>query len=504
MRMPNPTRVLVFLSWLWCGTVSQAFALTEYTEHGAPTNFEQYNLELINRGRLDPTAEAARYGIALNEGLPAGTISTAPKPPLAMNQILISTARAHSQDMNTRNYFDHNTLGTGTTPFQRMTNAGYIWNYAGENIAWSSSNAGPSKAMVDSFHQLFFVDAGIPGRGHRLNLMDPNFKEVGLGFGWGTSGTYETEDFGRRSTPQIFLAGVVYNDANTNNFYDPGEGLGTVTLSLSQGTLFAKTGAAGGYAVPLTGLTGSLTVTASGGALSGSIVKTITLNGSSMKLDFKSSEATNQAPTVATAASATPSPATGTTTALSALGADDGGAAALTYTWATTGSPPAAVTFSANGTNAAKNSTATFTKAGAYTFQVTIRDAPGLTVTSSISVTVNQTVTTITVAPPSARVRMSSTRQFAATASDQFGNVLSSQPAFGWTVSGGGSINTAGLFTAGTATGGPFTVTASAAGKSGTASILVIGIASDFNTDRKADILLRHPSSGEVILWLME
>ena len=46
------------------------------------------------------------------------------------------------------------------------------------------------------------------------------------------------------------------------------------------------------------------------------------------------------------------------------LGADDSGEPNLTYTWATTGTPPAAVTFCANGTNAAKTSTATFTKAG--------------------------------------------------------------------------------------------------------------------------------------------
>ncbi|HSH92865.1 MAG TPA: hypothetical protein VK968_01830, partial [Roseimicrobium sp.] len=45
----------------------------------------------------------------------------------------------------------------------------------------------------------------------------------------------------------------------------------------------------------------------------------------------------NQTPTVATVASATPSVVTGTTTALSALGADDGGEANLVYTWATTG-----------------------------------------------------------------------------------------------------------------------------------------------------------------------
>ena len=31
---------------------------------------EQLMLELINRARMDPNAEAARYGIALNEGKP--------------------------------------------------------------------------------------------------------------------------------------------------------------------------------------------------------------------------------------------------------------------------------------------------------------------------------------------------------------------------------------------------------------------------------------------------
>src|SRR5437016_2552832 len=51
-----------------------------------PTNLEQYLVELVNRARADPPAEAARYGIALNEGVPAAdTISTAPKQPLAIN-----------------------------------------------------------------------------------------------------------------------------------------------------------------------------------------------------------------------------------------------------------------------------------------------------------------------------------------------------------------------------------------------------------------------------------
>ena len=40
--------------------------------------------------------------------------------------------------------------------------------------------------------------------------------------------------------------------------------------------------------------------------------------------------------------------------------ADDAGESGLIYTWATLGNPPAPVTFSANGTNASKNTTVTF------------------------------------------------------------------------------------------------------------------------------------------------
>ena len=45
----------------------------------ANTPQEQLMLELINRARMDPAGEAARQGISLNQGLAAGTISTAPE-----------------------------------------------------------------------------------------------------------------------------------------------------------------------------------------------------------------------------------------------------------------------------------------------------------------------------------------------------------------------------------------------------------------------------------------
>ena len=134
---------------------------------------------------------------------------------------------------------------------------------------------------------------------------------------------------------------------------------------------------------------------------------------------------------------------------MSVLGADDGGEPNLTYTWVPIGTPPAPVRFSVNATHGAKNTTATFAQAGNYDFQVTITDAGGFSTTSSVAVTVAQTLTAITVTPGTASLYENGTQQFAATAYDQFGNALASQPSFTWAVTSGvGSINAAGVYTA--------------------------------------------------------
>ena len=77
-------------------------------------------------------------------------------------------------------------------------------------------------------------------------------------------------------------------------------------------------------------------------------------------------------------------------TTLSVTAADDGGEAALTYAWKVAAKPPGAAdpVFVANGTNEAKRTTATFSAAGEYEFEVTVKDAWGLAVTSSVRVTV--------------------------------------------------------------------------------------------------------------------
>jgi len=177
-------------------------------------------------------------------------------------------------------------------------------------------------------------------------------------------------------------------------------------------------------------------------------------------------------PTVAVAASANPNLVTGTITSLSVLGADDGGEANLSYTWSTTGTPPAPVSFSANGTNAAKITKATFSKAGSYTLRARITDTSGLSITSNdVTVTVQQMLKSVRVSPNTATIYTGGTQQFNATAYDQFNSAMVS--AFTWTVtSGGGTVSSTGLFVAPSAAG-TSVVTASSAGVSDSAAVTI-------------------------------
>ena len=98
-------------------------------------------------------------------------------------------------------------------------------------------------------------------------------------------------------------------------------------------------------------------------------------------------------PAIQIPASATPATVSqGATTQLSVLGTDASGESVLTYTWQTTGTPPGTVTFTVNGTNAAKHTAATFSAPGTYNLLVTAADPSGGTVTSSVSVVVTAAV----------------------------------------------------------------------------------------------------------------
>jgi hypothetical protein len=274
-------------------------------DSGSPTADEQLVLEYINRARADPITEGQRLGIDIREGL-SNPSYVDPRPPLAMNPILLDIAEAHSQNMYSQNYFSH-TDPNGQTPFDRMTNAGYNYVRAGENMAAGTST--PATELED----LMMIDSGNPGRPHRVNLLDlinPYpcdyapcvYYEVGIGYYAGTvpnsiAADFITEDFGATGSGP-FLLGVVYNDRNQNNFYDVGEGIAGVTITTSSGGYYAVSSSSGGYAIPI-GTSGTITVTASGSGF-GPITKTVTLTGVNVKVDF-----TTSAQTSATTASTT-------------------------------------------------------------------------------------------------------------------------------------------------------------------------------------------------------
>ena len=275
-------------------------------EAGQPSIYDQYLLEMINRGRSDPVAEAARYGIGLNDGLSSGTISTQPKQPLAFAPALIDAARGHSEWMLASNTFSHTGEG-GSSPGARMSAAGYAlvspWTW-GENIGWRG-NTGTINAtdFVESIAEGLFKSAG-----HRNNQMKPEFREAGVGVVEGEftsngitwNALMVTENFAR-SGNTVFMSGVVYDDAlvRADQFYTPGEGLGEVTIEAirtSDSQVFStQTWASGGYTLALP--SGTYTIVAQGGSLNAPIVRDgVVIGTGNVKVDFTATDTSDIIP----------------------------------------------------------------------------------------------------------------------------------------------------------------------------------------------------------------
>jgi uncharacterized protein YkwD len=128
--------------------------------------FIQVMLDLINQARME-----------------AGV------PPLITTPELMQSSQAHSRDMSCRNFFSHNNL-EGETPFDRMEAAGYPLYYAAENIyAGQGVYNTPEKA----------VKAWLNSPGHRVNMLNPEYVHIGLGYAYTDTsyyGGYFTTDFG--------------------------------------------------------------------------------------------------------------------------------------------------------------------------------------------------------------------------------------------------------------------------------------------------------------------
>jgi uncharacterized protein YkwD len=108
---------------------------------------EQHIAELINQERL-------AQGIA----------------PVQVDPALTQASRRHSHDM-ADNHFTSHTGSDGSTPGQRMSEAGYDWSSWGEIIAWGF---GGDAASV--------VEWWMNSPPHRSIILDPKYKHFGVGY----------------------------------------------------------------------------------------------------------------------------------------------------------------------------------------------------------------------------------------------------------------------------------------------------------------------------------
>ena len=183
--------------------------------------------------------------------------------------------------------FSHTGSG-GSSAGQRMTAAGYAFTGSwawGENIAYATTR---SPAGLQDEVLLLHTNL-MNSSGHRANILNDNYREVGLGFEVGDYGGREsafvTEDFAR-SGSGVFLTGVAFDDKDGDRFYDVGEGLGGLTLtavSSTGATYTTTTYGSGGYDLVLPPAT--YTVTFSGAGIETTSMQT-TVGSKNVKLDL--------------------------------------------------------------------------------------------------------------------------------------------------------------------------------------------------------------------------
>ncbi|MFE0439957.1 sigma-70 family RNA polymerase sigma factor [Streptomyces nigra] len=143
-----------------------------------------------------PTRASRKAASAPQQEAPSGTVgqvvalvnkerAAAGCGPLAEDSLLDKSAQAHSADMAARDFFDH-TNPDGADPGQRITAAGYRWSTYGENIAMGQQTP---EAVMESW---------MNSPGHRANILNCSFKDIGVGVHEGPGGPWWTQNFGAK------------------------------------------------------------------------------------------------------------------------------------------------------------------------------------------------------------------------------------------------------------------------------------------------------------------
>ena len=102
--------------------------------------------------------------------------------PLTLNWQVARVARYKSDDMRDKNYFSH-TSPTYGSPFDMLKQFSVPYATAGENIAKGQRTA---QAVVTAW---------MNSEGHRKNILNAGFTEIGVGYSTGGGTTYWTQMF---------------------------------------------------------------------------------------------------------------------------------------------------------------------------------------------------------------------------------------------------------------------------------------------------------------------
>ncbi len=106
--------------------------------------------------------------------------AAAGKKALHWDSKLASLARARAKDMIVRNYFSHQIPPDGHTVFDVMSDDGYCFKLAGENIGWNNYPDDQATAEI----QTMFMNSP----DHRQNILGPAWDVVGIGAYKGADG----------------------------------------------------------------------------------------------------------------------------------------------------------------------------------------------------------------------------------------------------------------------------------------------------------------------------
>jgi uncharacterized protein YkwD len=101
--------------------------------------------------------------------------SAKPAPPLAPREGLYRAAHDQAVDQARTGAVGH-AGSDGSTPLTRINRYGHWDVTMGENIDYGNADA---RQIVTSL----LIDDGVPSRGHRTNLLDPEFRVVGIAVG---------------------------------------------------------------------------------------------------------------------------------------------------------------------------------------------------------------------------------------------------------------------------------------------------------------------------------